>query len=519
MRRAKRTLGCVVCSVAMAGAWIGLLASAADALTIRYWTGATDQNWSESGNWTSGVPNPGAWDQVVFDSNATANLATNCDISSGGSGFDKITLSNPAGNVSINTTYVFGIGDGGIDMSSATSDLTINAYISLLNGDSTPLPMDVAAGRTLSLTQDVVGSWKTIEKRGEGKLILGGGSSDSTDNNFQWLDVLAGTVELNKASSDSPHAHAAGNVGTLNGGATVKLTGTGDYQVFQGGSIYITGGTFDLNGKNQTGATTYVRNTSSKLLNSAAGVSVFSPLSTVLQTGGLTVETVGDIQYDNDISGSYGLTKTGAGKLTLTGAGSYTGETTVSAGTLQVDGSIDGAGGDLTVAGGTLAGSGSIARDVIVSTAGYVAPGSSVGELTISGNVTFDGVYQWELASLVDNGSGTPGVDWDVITLSGGSLTGTDPTISLTGLAPSGDAFWTSSHVWTTVADAGSITLAGGGVIGYTPGEFGNFGVQWGGSPGNLQLQLTWTPIPEPGAFMLLALGLSGLLVYAWRKR
>lgn len=94
--------------------------------------------------------------------------------------------------------------------------------------------------------------------------------------------------------------------------------------------------------------------------------------------------------FDGVISGPGGVREDGAGAVVLTAASSYTGPTTVLAGTLVVNGSIV---SPTTVnAGGTLAGTGTISN--AVTSAGTIAPGpgaTEVGTLTIDGNCTFNG--------------------------------------------------------------------------------------------------------------------------------
>lgn len=90
--------------------------------------------------------------------------------------------------------------------------------------------------------------------------------------------------------------------------------------------------------------------------------------------------------WNNDITGSGGLTKAGTGQLTLGGQNSYTGPTIVDGGILSVTGSIV---SPTTVnKSGTLAGTGRTG-DVTINAGGTLMPGTlqSPGTLTIQGNL------------------------------------------------------------------------------------------------------------------------------------
>ena len=76
------------------------------------------------------------------------------------------------------------------------------------------------------------------------------------------------------------------------------------------------------------------------------------------------------------------LVKVGSGTLTLAGANTYTGGTTINAGSLVVNGSLA---SGVTMNGGTLGGSGSVAG--LVVNAGTLAPGNSIGTLRVNGNL------------------------------------------------------------------------------------------------------------------------------------
>lgn len=95
--------------------------------------------------------------------------------------------------------------------------------------------------------------------------------------------------------------------------------------------------------------------------------------------------------------GTAALAKVGAGTLTLAGTNNYSGGTMVSEGTLRYDGVQLASAGTLSVAGGTLAGNGQINAPVQVLSGGTLAPGASIGVLTISNNLVLGGSTVFEL--------------------------------------------------------------------------------------------------------------------------
>jgi autotransporter-associated beta strand protein len=82
---------------------------------------------------------------------------------------------------------------------------------------------------------------------------------------------------------------------------------------------------------------------------------------------------------DNNDGGRMALVKNGTGSQILSGVNSYTGATTVNAGTLVVDGSIATSSGVELGGEATLAGNGNVSQ---VHGAGLISPGSSTGVLT-----------------------------------------------------------------------------------------------------------------------------------------
>jgi len=145
---------------------------------------------------------------------------------------------------------------------------------------------------------------------------------------------------------------------------------------------------------------------------SSPGRYTSAPTSAVLLGGGpTTAATLGAVSLAANASG--GMTFTGGGKTVLTGASTYTGETLVNAGTLQLDGSLA-AGSAVTVASGAkLTGAGTAAGPVVIADGGIFASLSSASKLTV-GALSFEGAATLNLR--VGGGSETLTVTGALVT-------------------------------------------------------------------------------------------------------
>ena len=94
-----------------------------------------------------------------------------------------------------------------------------------------------------------------------------------------------------------------------------------------------------------------------------------------------SINTAEALDLTGNISGAGDLTISGDGIITLTGNASGTGDVNQSNGILKANGSIL---KDINLSGGTLQGSGTVSS--VTSTGGTIAPGNSIGTLTVAGN-------------------------------------------------------------------------------------------------------------------------------------
>jgi len=120
-----------------------------------------------AGSWVGGVV-PGSGDVAVWNNTVTASRGTSlgADLS-----FQGIRIENPGGSpMSISgSTYTLTLGSSGIDMSSATADLTISSILNI----STNQIWSIGSGRVLTLSNtNTGGSGTTLSLTGPGAVAL-----------------------------------------------------------------------------------------------------------------------------------------------------------------------------------------------------------------------------------------------------------------------------------------------------------------------------------------------------------
>jgi autotransporter-associated beta strand protein len=316
---------------------------------------------------------------------------------------------------------------------------------------------------------------------------------------FQAGGSGSGTLGISEAGS----ATFSGNV--VNNSAATLTAASGGTATFSGvisglGSVTKTGdGTVTLSGDNTySGGTT----NSAGVLSIGAGGTSGSISGNVVNNATLQFNRSDSLNYAGAVSGTGSLTKLGAGTTTLSGAfaNTYTGMTTVSAGTLELSKSADvnAIAGDITVNSGAillLSSSGNVANSSAVTlSGGTITRGSGVNEVFGSLNLT--------TGSFLDFGTGATGS----MTFGTYEENATPSALlTLNNFIP-GNSFTFSNALFA--ADGSNI----GSYFTFGAGFVNSSIINNGGN------SFTITAIPEPSTYAA-AIALLGLMLWPSRKR
>lgn len=399
-------------------------------------------------------------------------------------------------------------GAGTLVLFSATSNYSggtiLNAGILSIAADSNP----TTANATV-----------TAGPLGTGTLTLNGGTlnvfNTGIGNRFIANAIaVTGTTALTTAGFNLNLNGPISGSGTLNS-SVASLWLQGDNSAFAG-TFNLSGGANFSNANsgsalaawnltsgdlcNYQAATTTSRTIDLGALSGAAGTRLANRQST--GTGFTTTFSIGALGTDttfagtvvNAISGNglVALTKVGSGTLTLSGANTYTGGTTISAGTLNAASNKALGNGAVSVAGGTLAINDTSVGQVTLGTGANLAMTSGKIAINITDAATFDKIL----------GTGT-----GHFTLTGGTL----------------ELFGFSGFEGTGVTGNTYNLLSGfagtGNSVGGTFSITGYDTTNWLASLNAATGQLSFSTVPEPSAYGLIGAGSLAAAAFVRRRR
>jgi T5SS/PEP-CTERM-associated repeat protein/autotransporter-associated beta strand protein len=395
---------------------------------------------------------------------------TNSDILSiAYTGTGSLTIEN-GGAVTAFTTRL-------ADLSSGQAILNINGTV---------------AGRGMLTTAQIV------KGAGSATLNLDGGILRATTDQADFLAGFApGNVVIGPGGAfvDS-NGHSIGVTASLSGGGGLSKQGAGTLTLVgantYGGTTTINAGTLSVSGgvaiadsgavalADVAGATLNLANneTIGSLSGGGTNGGNIALNANTLTTGGNNTTT----SFGGAITGTGGLTKQGTGSFTLSGTSAYTGDTTIEAGVLIVNGSIASASVVFVNPGATLGGTGTVARTFLDNGA-TLAPGTptTIGTLTVNTQLLFCGCSLYSVK--------VSGLSADKTHVNGDAFLSDAPvTATVTGSS--------IARRYTILTASGSLTNTFGTLTGNTPAGF-TPSLSYDGS--NVYLNYQFTPVLPPG--------------------
>jgi fibronectin-binding autotransporter adhesin len=324
------------------------------------------------------------------------------------------------GTITVGTSTA--LGTGTLAMANNTNLFAGAANLALANAVTTAGTAVINSnGQVMTLGGAISGAG-SITKNGAGILRLSGANSYAGGTTLNVGNIIVdtstalGTGTLAMASNtfltagaadlDLANAITTAGVGTINVSGALSTTLGG---VISGaGSITKTGsGTLVLNGANTYAGGTALNTGTIRIghatalgggtltmagTTTLASGAVLTVNNAIALTGAATFDTPNDLSLSGDITGAFGITKSGVGKLALSGNNSFA-SLTVNAGSVLESGS------DTSLGGGTV----SLNAGSTLRTAAFV---SLANAITVDGGVTFDVTSNLVLSGQVSGGGG-----------------------------------------------------------------------------------------------------------------
>ncbi len=436
-----------------------------DTTTANWWNGTANVVWDAANAAIFAGADAGSFHDITLAEDITAQKVTftNSGYRLGAASAQTLSLTNLGdGVVSIATGKKGTIGNNATVRLTAASNTGTrttlnNGTLNIEAGGVYTRTGQITSGSTpTGGTIGFTGSGGTINVAGElsynvatpvasGGIVVSNSSGNSVTMNVNSGGVVSSNSTINGIAVVSANSGIRSGVLTVNSGGFVSTTGiagvTSGINLANGvdssGTVNLNGGTistFRINSNYLNTSTNVVSTGGTGIFNFNGGTltaiannaSFMTGLTranvrnsgAVVDTNGFNI-TIGQALEHSDIGGDNatdgGLSKIGAGVLTLSGASTYNGATLVNDGTLDLAGSL--ASNIVANNGTTVSGSGTTTGSLTMNAGSTIITNTDIGAIIVSGGVNFTGA-----TSLEFNGSLFTGNTYDVVVYGAGGV-------------------------------------------------------------------------------------------------
>ena len=343
---------------------------------------------------------------VIQDGTGTGKLG----LTKSGSGTLILSGANTYTGTTTVTEGVLQIGNGG-----TTGTLGTNSNTSIASGAELRIERStesfgytytgaLSGSGTVSIAADRRFNFQTNDQTASGDLsfVVNGlfGINTSSGLTAVHLGELSGSGSIIRASG------AGGATTLFIGGKNTDSTFSGGINATEASVEKVGSGTLTLTAANSYAGTTKITSGTLQIGNGGTGGSL-SASTVITNDGTLAFNRSNNLTVANEISGTGVVRQDGSGTLTLSGNNTYTGDTTVSAGTLLVNGSL----GNTAVTvdpSAVIGGTGSMGGSLSFDGDSFLRVVDINDALNVTGSVTFGSGFG--IANLL-------GINWDDLDL------------------------------------------------------------------------------------------------------
>ena len=415
--------------------------------------------------------------------------------------------------------------------------LSANDTATFGTGGSGVVTLDGAAPSIQTLSFSNASSGYTLTQGTGGSLTLKTGDTAASINNNAGSHTISANVIL---ANDTTLNAASGTELNISG----AVSGSGSGLTKEGA------GTATLSGDNTYTGQTVVSDGTLQIGNGGTSGTLGS--GAVVDNGSLVLNRSDAVTLANTISGTGSFTQAGTGSVTLNAVETFTGKTTVSAGTLILgsgaslasteinlgtrasQGTLDASAlrGGITIGDGqTLGGYGTLVGNTTIASGGTLAPGNSPGVIGITGDLTLTGGSTSTFQVYGLGGAGAIN-GFDQVNVSGALTYGGVLKLDITGSYNTGTAF--QNYLFNFGSQTGAFSSVKYSLNGsawtdlnyYAANNtwqmWNNSALTLGADNGYIGINLDTgylTVVPEPSTWALFGLGALVLVIAARRRK